>query len=334
MRCRVVKLAQRPSLRRVVALDRMIRSGDFPNAGIMAAALEVNRRTIYRDLDFLRDSWSAPLEYCPRHNGFYYSDPDFSLPLLRLSEGELIALFLAERLMQQFRGTPYAKQLATAFQKLTARLPDEVTIDLSHIDESISFRGVKTDVGDRRRFRQLVRAVRERHQLELVYWSASRDQMCRRVVDPYHLTSVQGDWYLVGFCHLREDVRMFAPARIQWLKETGERFDRPADFCINRYLDGSFRTMRGDAHGHHVRLRFTAEAARWVREKEWHPSQRIHERKDGSIELTLTVTHLLEVQRWVMGYGCQCEVLEPAELREAVREEFRRGVEIYKRQHW
>jgi predicted DNA-binding transcriptional regulator YafY len=215
-----VQAASRPPLRRLLALDRMIRSGEFPNARTAAAELEVCRRTVLRDIDFLRDSWGAPVEFCPRRNGFYYRGTDYALPLLRLTEGELLALFLAERLMQQYRGTPYERDLATAFFKLTSQLPDEVSVDLSHLDEAFSIRPSPVAAGDMRRFRQVVRAVRQGRRLELVYWTASRDEECKRVVDPYHLTSAGGDWYLVAYCHLREDVRMFA-SRTIWTAASG-----------------------------------------------------------------------------------------------------------------
>ncbi|HEV3261428.1 MAG TPA: hypothetical protein VG013_31550 [Gemmataceae bacterium] len=135
-----MKLATRPPLRRIFALDGMLRAGRYPNARTAAAELEGNPRTIHRDFDFLRDSWGAPLEFCCKQNGWYYRDADYVQLLLRLTEGELCAFFLAERLMQQYRDTPYARDLATAFRKLTAALPDEVTIDLSHWDKVHSFR--------------------------------------------------------------------------------------------------------------------------------------------------------------------------------------------------
>jgi predicted DNA-binding transcriptional regulator YafY len=324
-----MELASRPPFRRLLTLDRLVRAGDYPNARTMASALEVHPRTVYRDLDFLRDSWGAPLEFSHQHNGYYYRDADFALPLLRLSEGELVALFLAERVMEQYRGTPYVRDLATAFRKLTAHLPDAVTVDLAHLADAYSFRGPDTGAGDLRRFRRVARAVKEGRQLELVYWSASRDEVCRRVVDPYHLAGVGGEWYLVAYCHLREEVRMFAPGRIRSVRETGRRFERPADFRIDAYLDSSFRAMRSEGEPQRVRLLFSPEAARYVREKVWHPSQRRRERKDGALELSLKVSHLLEVKQWVLSYGGACEVLEPEELREQVREELRRASGLY-----
>jgi predicted DNA-binding transcriptional regulator YafY len=136
---------------------------------------------------------------------------------------------------------------------------------------------------------------------------------------------------LVAYCHLREEVRMFVPPRIQSLRETGERFERPADFRIEEYLDGSFRALRGDGHAWRVRLRFTAKAARWVREKQRHPSQRLRSCKDGSLEVCFRLTHLEEVKRWVLSYGSSCEVLEPAELRQQVVEELRRILAGYEK---
>ena len=324
-----MEVASRPPLRRLMVLDRRIRSGTFPNARGLAVELEVHPRTIYRDLDFLRDSWGAPLEFCPRRNGFYYREADFALPLLRLSEGELVALFLAERVMRQYRGTPYVQGLASAFQKLTAQLPESVTIDLRDLDASYSFRGPEGDVGDLRIFRRVAQAVQQCRQLELVYWTASRDEVCKRVVDPYHLTSLLGDWYLVAYCHLREEIRMFAPGRIRSVRQTGERFVRPASFQIGDYLDASFRAMRSDGKAHIVRLRFSADVARYVREKVWHPTQKIEEDKDGTLVLTVKVSHFLEIRRWVMSYGAACEVLEPRELREQVREEMCKALKVY-----
>jgi predicted DNA-binding transcriptional regulator YafY len=324
-----MNLASRPPLRRLLALDRLLRANRYPNARSAAAALEVHPRTIHRDLVFLRDSWGAPLAFSHRHNGYYYREADYALPLLRLSEGELVALFLAERLMDQYRDSPLAKDLATAFQKVTAALPDEVTIDLAHLAEAYSFRHRPAALGEAARFRMLARAVREGRQLELTYWAASRDATSRRVVDPYHLVSVEGDWYLVAYCHLREEVRMFAPGRIRAVRETGERFERPADFRIGAYLDATFKVVRGAGPARQVRLRFTAAVARYVREREWHPSQRLQARRDGSLVLTLRVNHLLEVRRWVLSYGADCEVLAPADLRDEVRAELRRMQKLY-----
>ena len=88
-----MRIASRPLVRRLAFMDEQIRAGHYPNAVSLARTLEIHPRTVLRDLEFLRDSCLAPLEFCRRRNGYYYGDRNFALPLFRLTEGELVALF-------------------------------------------------------------------------------------------------------------------------------------------------------------------------------------------------------------------------------------------------
>ncbi len=235
---------------------------------------------------------------------------------MTLSEGELVGLFLAERVLRQYAGQPYAAELARAFRKVVAGLADEVTVDLGDLDGAYSFRASAPAPLDPGVFRGLAAAVRGRRRLVLDYWSASRAEATRRAVDPYHLACVDAQWYLIGHCHLRGDVRMFAPGRIRAMEATGETFDRPGDFRADAYLAGAFAAMRGaEGERHRVRLRFTGEAARYARERTWHPSQVAEEGPGGSLVIALEVSHLREVERWALSWGAECEVLGPPELR-------------------
>jgi predicted DNA-binding transcriptional regulator YafY len=319
-----MRLPTRPALVRLARILNEIRDGRTPNASTLARKLEVKPRTIQRDLDYLRDQLGAPIDYDPRRRGYFTTDPSYQLPVLTVTEGELLALFLAERALQQYRDTPFASELRRLFDKLTVLLPDKVSLHLDHLTTACDVRHSPADLGDADRFRHLLRAVQRGRQLELLYWSASRDDTLCRIVDPYHLASVEGDWYLVAHCHLREEVRMFAPARIRELKETGETFDRPADFRIADYLDVGFRRMRGAGPVQTVRLRFAPTAARYVRARTWHPSQKLREEPDGCLELSFQVNHLLEVRRWALSFGAECTVVEPAELRSEVEAEARK----------
>ena len=154
--------------------------------------------------------------------------------------------------------------------------------------------------------------------MKIRYYSASRDEETEREVDPYHLANVDGDFYLVAFCHSRLSVRMFLPARIRSVEPTGATFEPPAGFRIDHYLADSFAVLRGDGESHHVRLRFSGEAVRYVRERLWHPSQALEDQPDGSLVLAFTVGHLREVERFALSWGADCRVLGPEPLRVAV----------------
>ena len=138
-------------------------------------------------------------------------------------------------------------------------------------------------------------------------------------MDPYHLVSVAAQWYLVAYCHLRGEERLFVPARIRSLEPTGATFDPPSDFRIEEYLALSFAVMRGgEGERHQIRLRFGGEAVKYVRERSWHPSQVIEETPDGGVILSFVVSHLREVERFALSWGPDCVVIAPDELRDRV----------------
>ena len=78
-----------------------------------------------------------------------------------------------------------------------------------------------------------------------------------------------------------------------------------------------------------VVVRFRADQAPYVREREWHSSQRIKELPKGRLELRLKLENLPEIERWILGWGVHAEVLEPADLRKVVRAALRGALRHY-----
>jgi predicted DNA-binding transcriptional regulator YafY len=148
------------------------------------------------------------------------------------------------------------------------------------------------------------------------YYSMSRDEENRRQVDPYHLTVYDGGYYLVGYCLWRKSERIFAVERIRELKLLSAHFDVRPGFNAEEYLKHSWGIIKGELVP--VKVIFSHSVARFIRDRLWHPSQKFRESPDG-LEMNLRVADTLEVRRWILGYGNEAEVLEPAALREALR---------------
>jgi predicted DNA-binding transcriptional regulator YafY len=108
-----------------------------------------------------------------------------------------------------------------------------------------------------------------------------------------------------------------------------ERFVVPGDFDYRKLSGGQFGIYWGEGDIE-VKILFTRNAAVYVRERVWHPSQIIEENSDGSLILSLTVNHLLELTRWILSWGAMAQVLEPPLLADKIKEEMRNGAEIYK----
>ncbi len=313
-------LSSRPPLARIMAIDRAIRTKGWPNASTLALELEVSPRTVRRDIIYMRDQLGAPLEYDPVHNGYRYTEPAFRLSYFPVAEGELVAVMLAQRVLRQYRGTPFEHNLRQAFDKLAGQLPDAVIVRLDVIADCLAvLPSVETDY-DPAMFAALARSVVERRRIEVVYHSAGRDADTTRTIDPYNLMLRGDDWYVVAQDGFRAEVRVFAVQRFRRVSETGETFDRPPDFRVEDYMGESFRVVRGDGR-HRVALRFQPPASAWVAEKRWHPSQSIKADPDGGLVLSLEVSDLREIARWAMYWGSACAVLEPEELKQMVARE-------------
>lgn len=309
----------RPPLARMLQLHALLQARKFPNCQKLARDLEVSSKTIQRDIEFMRYQLGLPIEYDQLHFGFVYTEPVTSFPAIDVTEAEIVALFVAQKALQQYRGTAFEQPLRTAFQKIGHGLRDKVTFQWSDFDAAISFRSAGQSVSDLETFETLSRAVLRSEELTFAYKKLRSSRAETRRVRPYHLGCVDNQWYLFAFDLDREQLRTFALPRIQKPRRTGARFRRPADFSIARFLDSSF----GVFHGHGrvlVRLRFQPFAAQLVRERVWHHSQKVRELRDGSLELQLQLGSLEEIERWILSWGDQVEVLAPPQLRRQLAE--------------
>ena len=308
----------RPPLERMLRIHRAIQGGKYPNATALAGELEVSTKSIHRDIEFMRDRLELPVEFDRGRNGFHYTQEVGSFPTLQITEGELFALLVAEKSLQQYRGTTFEKPLRSAFKKMAAALPDTISLNLADWEQTISFRTSIEPILNLEIFDALAQATAQRKQLELTYRKPGRKETEPRVVDPYHLANINGEWFLFAYCHLRNDIRTFVPARILEAKPTGQAFVRPHRFSLEKRLRDSFGVLTGRGE-FDVLIRFDELVADYIREKLWHPSQQLAELEDGGVQLRLKLSSLAEIQRWILSWGGRATVLAPVELAESVK---------------
>jgi proteasome accessory factor B len=303
----------------MLRIHQAIQSRGFPTASTLARELEVSTKSVYRDLEFMRDRLLLPVEFDAHRGGYYYTEEVGAFPTVQVTEGELFALLVAEKALQQYRGTSFEKPLLSAIRKMEQSLPETISFNLAEVERSISFQTRVEPILDLGIFDALAKATTARQQLRLMYRKPGRQTTEERIVDPYHLANINGEWFLFAFDHLRHDIRTFVPARIKSLEATGRTFQRSRKFSLEQHLRDSFGVQSG--HGEFdVRIRFTARVADYVREKKWHHSQQLKELKDGGLELRLRLSGLAEVERWVLSWGGDAQVIAPQPLRQAVAE--------------
>jgi predicted DNA-binding transcriptional regulator YafY len=200
----------RPPLARIMTIDKALRAGAWPNTRTLANEIGVDRRTIRRDIDFLRYQLNAPIEFDSVRNGYHYTEPSYSLPFPQLTQGEMLSLYLSERMMRQFRGTPFERDLRQAISKLSELLPDGVSVRLDAIADFLSvLPAVQADY-EPDLFCAVMRAAVGRRRLKMVYWTASRNEITSRIFDPNELSLIDDGWYALGYYHRSDEVWLFA----------------------------------------------------------------------------------------------------------------------------
>jgi proteasome accessory factor B len=310
--------SSRPPLERMMQIHARLKDRRFPNCRKVAEQLEVSPKTIQRDIDFMRYRLGLPIEYDPLEFGFYYSEAVTSFPNIEVSEGEITALFVAQKALAQYRGTSFEQPLRTAFRKITDGLTDRVSFSWSELDNLISFRTAGASPADLELFENVSKAVLRSVEINFQYRKLRGHDFELRLVQPYHLACLENQWYLFGHDLERRHLRTFALPRMRDVRLTSKRFHRPVDFSIGKILRGSFGAHSGKEK-HRIKLQFDPFAARLVAERTWHESQRIRSKRDGSIILELELAGLEEIERWILSWGSHVRVLGPPELIEIVR---------------
>ena len=243
---------------------------------------------------------------------------------------ELMALHMSRDLLSILHGTIFHDSIETLFQKVKAALLPETIIFMEKVSGSlkVDFGPTKSFSGLNEIVKDLSEATTSRKRVEIMYQAVSTGKITKRKVDPYQVWVMNGSFYLIAFCNVRNAIRTFAMDRIKSYSITDESFEMSEDFKLEDYLQAAFRVMRGKPEK--VTFRLTPGAAHVVRERIWHPTQELREIEGGGIEISVEVPINYEIISWIMGFGSAAEIIEPESLRKQIKEELAKASDQYK----
>jgi len=297
----------------MLKIHEALRAGRYPNCATLSRTFEVAIKTIQRDFEFMRDQLGLPIEYAPSRRGYGYTEKVAGFPTVQISEGELMAMLVAGKALGQYRGTPYERQLNAAFEKMIAGLNGTISFTPGAGLAAVSFGSLGQAEMELAVFEPLSRAVVNRREIEFEYRKPQSARAERRRIRPYHLAYRDNLCYVIGRDVAKNALRQFALPRMTGVTVRKEQFIVPADFSPEEYFRGAFGAQSGTGD-YRVRIRFDQEAAFYIRERCWHPTQEMKDLPDGGVELSLRLGDLEEVERWVLSWGSHAVVREPADL--------------------
>lgn len=315
-------MGQNDRVIRLIRMVLMIEAHPGLTAEELAKRNGISVRQCYRDLQML---CCAGVPIYPDDG--YRIIGKSGLKKLSLTLEEALALIYGMKLMEKQRGPIRAG--TELKEKLFELLPNQLRNEIEDLHKQVEVSAhTAVDYSEYGKlFKRINEAIREQQSLNMEYYSFSGGEVKTRTVDPYQIVYRDGFWYLVAFCHLRHEIRLFRVDRIRKLELTVQSFVKPPDFDLESYLGSAWQMERGAEFDFRVQL--WGNAARFARETRFHPSQVIDETGDGSLILTAKACGLKSVTRWVLQFGGEAEVIEPVELREMVAGEVREMVKRY-----
>lgn len=297
----------------------------------LANELEVPLRTVYRDLEAIQESGFPLYKEREGKNSLWKLldtfKKDFPVPL---TATELMSLHMSRDLLRIFEGTIFHESIESLFSKVKTALNPETLRFIENISGrlKISFGPTRNLLG----FKDIIKSVSEatatRKRVEILYKAVSTGRQTRRKVDPYQVWAMNGGFYLIGLCHVRNAIRTFAMDRIKSFTILDESFHLPKDFNLEDYLQTAFQVMRGEPQK--IKVRISPGAAHVARERIWHPTQELRELPDGGIEISLEVPINYEIISWVLGFGSAAEVIEPLSLRKRILDDLQMAASRYR----
>jgi len=174
---------------------------------------------------------------------------------------------------------------------------------------------------------QLMDAIMKKEPCYTGYHSFYDDKGKNFRIDPLHFFENDGGLYILVNTTTFGDIRTLEVERIQDIKKTGESFEYPEDFDPETLLESAFDIVYGDPVK--VKIWFSADQVRYIKERTWSKSQEIIDQEDGSIILIMETSGWWDVKKWVLSYGSGSKVLEPERLRNEIMDELEAARELY-----
>ena len=320
--------AMSTKLERVDAIVKEVNRGRYPSVAALCDKFEIKPRTLHEDIRFIKDRMRIELVFDKNKNGYFNSTPNAKLPEFDLSPDELMALVLSKEMLLKYSGKAFRIQLEEALEKIVGRLVNSGTLSEEQMRSVVQFIPGGVAETDGKLLRQLKDACNKQFSIEIDYYAAYTGLTSTRMVDPYKVQEFQGAWYIVGWCHMRKELRHFAVHRIRDYKILRKKFEVKAGVNVEEWISSAFQLEHGDGE-QLVRIKFTPVGARFALERIWHPSQKVTTHSDGACTLEFKTQSLDEVKRWVLRFGCGAEVIDPPDLRQRVMEELKLTLKGY-----
>ncbi|NMA73524.1 MAG: WYL domain-containing protein [Bacteroidales bacterium] len=291
--------------------------------------IDVSKKTVERDIDDISRQFCV-FEETNEVGEIRFKADKYNVDNIAFTMSELISVYFLKEILKPYAVLDVGK---TAQDMLENMLGKFKPINQKYIDSLSNLFKVNTsevvlekyvDVDYLKYIRE---AIEKNRRLSIEYLSFNSDEMTSREIDPYYLEIREGCYHLICLCHLREEIRDFRVSRMKNVEVLNETFIRPENFYEN-YNKNRFEKMIGDEQIT-LKIVFEGHAARYIKEYEEYKADKITDLDTDKILFERKTTYTPDILQWVLKFGADAEVLEPASLKFEITWEVERMKQKY-----
>jgi len=308
---------------RIYQIDQLLRDRKSISFNELINRLEISKATLKRDLAYMRDRLNAPIIFDRELNGYRLDNTpgnkQYELPGLWFNAEEIFALLTMQHLLDNLDSggilSPHIKPLKSRLTELLGATNDP----LDQLQKRIKIETIGSRKFNLDHFQAIGSSLLKRKQLHIDYLGRGRNELTSRNISPQRLIYYKDNWYLDGWCHLKEDIRSFSVDAIQRVEILEKKATDVSEEKLNEELGSGYGIFSGkDVKW--VTLKFSPERARWVSKEKWHPKQEGQFLDDGCYQLKIPYSKEPELLIDVMKYGPDVQIIEPKDLRKKIQE--------------
>lgn len=291
--------------------------------------IDVSKKTIQRDIDdisryfFIYEDKNDAGEIRYKADKYNIQNITFTVP-------ELISIYFLKEILKPYSVLDVGKTAQDVLENMLAKVPP---VNQNYIDSLSEFLKVNPSevvlekCVNENYMRTIREAIEKNRRLRIEYFSFNNNEMTSRKIDPYYLEIREGCYHLICYCHLREEIRDFRVSRIKSVEMLNETFKRPENF-YEEYNKNRFEKLMGDEQIT-LKIIFEGQGARYIKEYEAHRADKITDLDGDKILFEKKTTYSPDILQWVLRFGADAEVLEPASLKFEVTWEVERMLQKY-----
>lgn len=319
-------------LERFYKIDQLLKDRKVVSFADFKKELGMSPASVKRDIQYMRTRFNAPIDYDREVLGYRFgipgAGPRYELPGLWFNGAEVHSLLTALQLLTGLQPGLLDRQVSPLTERLRAILGSG-DHSWQEIEKRIRIFQPGRRASTAAHFGIVSAALLKRLRLRIKHYNRNLDKETEREVSPQRLVHYRDNWYLDAYCHMREEMRSFAVDAVREARLLDARSKDVPKADLDKHLGSGYGIFAG-AKVEWAKLKFSAQAARWVSAQEWHPEQRVKIEQDGCYLLEIPYSDDRELLMEVLKFGSDVEVVGPPALRRRTSEALIQAVGKYR----